>query len=182
MFIEKYAVKVNVPSGAIDEHHEVEIQAAASLLGPFGIPNGCHPVSPYVWIGANYSFKKLIKLEFEHHAVISNSEYISQLCILKTYCTNDCTKCDTHHPMMYDSTKKYVISDSVCTLYTNHFCSQCLACKDEQIPDRFAVYHYIPENYKSVDDFTSEVCFCYDLNRCKKVISHFQDNLAIAYL
>ena len=120
--IEKYGVKVTIPNGAIEDHHIVEIQVAASLFGPFNIPNNCHPVSAYVWMGANYTFKKLIEIEFEHHADISNSKNILQLCILKACCT----KCNSNHPLMYEITQEYVISDSICTLYTNHFCSYCL--------------------------------------------------------
>ena len=164
MVIEEYGVTVNVPSGAIEDHHTVEIQAAASLFGPFDIPSDYYPVSAYVWIEANYTFKKTVEIEFEHHADISNSA--SQLCILKACCT----KCNSDE--MHESTGDYVINDSVCTLYTNHFCSYCLAAKSTQIPDRIVAYHYLPEDYKTVDEFRAEVCFCYDLNCCKKVISH----------
>ena len=171
MIIEEYGVKVNVPSGAIEDHHKVEIQAAASLFGPFDIPNNRRPVSAYVWIGANYTFRKLIEIEFEHHADISNSEDISQLCILKAHCTNKCAECNSHHHVMHEITQGYVIRDTVCTLYTDHFCSQCLAAKSKQIPDRIVAYHYLPKHYKSADEFKAELCFCYDLNCCKKVIS-----------
>ena len=172
MVIEEYGVKVNVPSGAIEDQHKVEIQAAASLFGAFDIPTDCRPVSAYVWIGANYTFKKPIEIEFEHHADISNLEDISQLCILKTCCTNGCTKCNSHHHVMHEITQGYVIRDSVCTLYTDHFCSQCLVAKGKPIPDKIVAYQYLPKNYKSVNDFKAEVCFCYDLECCKKVISH----------
>ena len=173
MVIEEYSVKVNVPSGAIEDHHKVEIQAAASLFGPFNIPTNYRPVSAYVWIGANYTFKKLIEIEFEHHADVSNSGDISQLCILNAHCTNDCTNstCISHRHEMHEITQGYVIRDSVCTMYTNHFCSQCLAARSIQIPDRIVAYQYLPKNYKSLYDFKAEVCFCYDLNCCKKVIS-----------
>ena len=171
MFIEEYGVKVNVPNGAIEDYCVIEIQATASLFGPYNIPNDCHPISAYVWIGASYTFKQLIEVEIEHHADISNSKDISQLCVLKVCCTNDCTKRNSHHHMMHEITQGYVIRDSVCTLYTNHFCSYCLAARRTELPDRIIVYHYLPEDYKSVDEFKAEVCFCYDLNCCKKVTS-----------
>ena len=172
MVIEEYGVKVTVPSGAIEDHHKVEVQAAASLFGPFNILTDYRPVSAYVWIGVNYTFKKLIEIEFEHHADISNLKDISQLCILKACCTTGCTKCNSHPHVMHEITQGYVISDSVCTLYTDHFCSQCLAAKSEQIPDRIVAYHYLPKDYKSVDEFKAELWFCYDLSCCTKVISH----------
>ena len=174
MVIEEYGVKVTVPSGAIEDHHKVEIQAAASLFGPFNILTDYRPVSAYVWIGVNYTFKKLIEIEFEHHADISNLEDFSQLCILKACCTSGCTKCNSHPHVMHEITQGYVISDSVCTLYTDHFCSYCLADKSKEklIPDRIVAYHCLPKDYKSVDEFKAELCFCYDLSYCKKVISH----------
>ena len=167
--IEEYGVKVTVPSGAIEDHYVVEIQAAASLFGPFAIPNDCHPVSAYVWLGAKYKFKKPIQVEFEHHADISNPENISQLCMLKA----SCTKCNSHYHNMHKITQDnhYDISDSVCTLFTDHFCSYCLAVESVQIPDRIVAYHYLPEDYESLNKFRAEVCFCYDLSICKKVIS-----------
>ena len=164
--IEKYGVKVTVPNGAIEDHHIVEIQAASSLYGPFNIPNDRCPVSAYVWIGANYVFKKVIEIEFEHHADISNSKNITQLCILKA----GCTKCNSDHPLMHEITQRHIISDSVCTLYTNHFCSYCLAAKSTKVPNRIVAYHYLPEDYKVLDEFRAELCFCYDLNYCKKVM------------
>ena len=166
MIINEYNVKVTISSGAIEDNCVVEIQAAASLFGPFDIPSDCCLGSAYVWIGANYTFKKAIEIEFEHHADISNSENILQLCVLKACCT----KYDSDHHKMHEVTKDYVISDSVCTLCTDHFCSYCLAAKSTQIPDRIVAYHYLPEDYESMDKFRAEVCFCYDLNCCKKVI------------
>ena len=170
MIIEKYGIKVTVPSGAIEDHCMVEIKVAASLFGPFTIPNDCRPVSPYIWLGANYTFKKPIQIKFEHHVDISNSKDISQLCILKASCTKSNSDYHKMHKITQDD--HYDISDSVCTLYTNHFCSYCLAdgSYERQLPDRIAAYQYLPEGYKSVDIFRAELCFCYDLSICKKVI------------
>ena len=173
--IEEYGVEVTVPKEAIEDHHTVEIQVNSSLFGPFAIPDDYHPISTYVWIGANYTFKKPIKLQFEHYADISNSKNKSQLCILKACCTKCRTKCNNNQLVMHEITQEYVISDSVCTLYTDHFCSQCLATKNEQTPKRIVVHHYVPEDYKSVNDFSAEVCFSYDLTICIEVISHFQE-------
>ena len=172
MVIEEYGVMVNVPSGAIEDNCVVEIQAAASLFGPFDIPSDCRPVSAYVWIGANYTFKKPVKIELEHHADISNSDNISEFCILKACCA----KCNSHHHKMHEITEDYIISDSFCTLYTDHFCSYCLAAKSTQIPDRIVAYHYLPEGYESMDKFRVELCFCYDLDYCKKVICCLASN------
>ena len=165
MVTKDYGVIIDIPRGAIEDHSVVEIQAAASLFGPFEISNNCHPVSAYVWIGANYTFKKKISIKIEHHADISNSEDISQLCLLKACCM----KSNSDHHKMDKITENYVISDTVCILYTNHFCSYCLAAKSRHISDRIVAYHYLPKDYKTLDEFRAELCFCYDLNHCKKV-------------
>ena len=167
MVIEEYGLKVIVPRGAIEDHCVVEIEAAASLFGPFAIPNDCRPVSAYVWIAAKYMFKKLIQIEFEHHADVEDA---SKFCILKACCHAKCSS-SPHHHEMHNITREcnYRISGSFCTLFTNLFCSYCLATKSSQIPDRIVAYHYLPENYESVKSFRAEVCFCYDINICKKV-------------
>ena len=169
MMIEEYNVKVTVPSGAVEDPCVVEIQVAASLFSPFVVPNDCRPVSPYVWVGASYTFKKPVLVEFEHHADISNSKDISQLCMLKACCS----KRNSHYHEMHENTQDhhYDISYSICSLFANHFCSYCLAAKSVQIPDRVAAYHYVPGGFKSLNEFRAELCFCYDLNCCKKVIS-----------
>ena len=95
--IEEYGLNIIVPRGAIEDRCVVEIQAAASLFGPFAIPTDCRPVSPYVWIAANYVFKKLIQIEFEHHVDISGLEDTSRLCLLSV----SCTKCNSHHSKMH---------------------------------------------------------------------------------
>ena len=182
MDVKHYGLKVIVPKGAIDtEDPCVEIKVAESLFGPFDIPSDCHPVSPYVWIAAvspaDYVFRKQLRVEFQHHADISNVEDISKLCVLKA----SCTKCHTHHPKIHMTTWNYHfdISDTVCTLFTTHFCSYCLASKSDQVPDRIMVYHYLSENYKSADTFRAEICFCYDLNICKEV--HTVNNMCLSY-
>lgn len=169
MIIEEYGVTVTVPKGAIEDHC-VEIQAAASLFGPFVIPDDYHPVSPYVWIAADYVFEKQLQVDIEHHADIANLKDESQLCILKT-CSSKCSTHDHHSEahIMIKWNNQFNITDKVCTLFTNHFCSQCLASKNDQTPDRIIAYHYLPNNYKSADSFRAELCFCYDLSICKKV-------------
>ena len=167
MVLDHYGVKITIPKGAI-ENTPVEIQVSASLLGPFDIPSDCHPVSPYVWIAANYEFKKHIQIEFQHHADVSTFKDTTKFCILKASCSH----CTHHHQLhMTEWNCLYDISDTVCTLFTTHCCSICLAKKSDNIPDRIVAYHYLPENYDTADTFKAEVCFCYDLNICKEVES-----------
>ena len=161
MVVDNYGLKIIVPEGAIEYHYYVEIQVAASLLGPFIISKGYHPVSPYIWIAAGYVFKKEIRIEFQHHADISSLKDTSQLRILGC-----CSHHSTHH---HEREWRFEISYTVCTLFTNHFCSFCLASNNDQIANRIVAYHYLPVNYESADTFRAELCFCYDVNICKEV-------------
>lgn len=97
LLIKEHAIKVTVPIGAIDENYEVQIQAAASLFGPFIIPEDHYPISAYVWIGACYEFKKKLKIEMEHDIVVSEETDVSELCVL-TACEED--RCDGENNQM----------------------------------------------------------------------------------
>ena len=173
MIIKEYGVTVIVPEGAI-ESSCIKIQAAANLFGPFIIPEDCRPVSPYVWISADYVFKKKLQIEIEHHADVASFKDTSQLCVLKSSCS-ECSAHDHHfktHIMTKWNINNYNISDTVCTLFSDHFCSYCLASKTDEIPDRIIAYHYLPHDYRSADSFKAELCFCYDLTICKNVCSN----------
>ena len=47
-------------------------------------------------------------------------------------------------------------------------CSICLASKSTHLIHRIIAYHYLPQDYKSRDEFKVEVCICSDLNICRK--------------
>ena len=172
LLIKEHAVKVTVPIGAIDKGCQVQIEAAASLFGPFIIPEGYHPISAYVWIGACYEFKKNLIVELEHDIVVSE-EIMSELCIL-TACEKGIYGEKKKFIMHEDKCKyQYEIHKSTCKFFNHHFCSKCLALKDAKPvpPKRIRVYHYVPMDYRSKVEFITEVCFCYDLLLCKKVIN-----------
>ena len=172
--IEEHSIKVTVPIGAIIEGHKVQIEAAASLFGPFIIPDGYHPISAYVWIGTCSKFiKKPLKVEIEHNIVVSEETKISELHILtaseKDFCGE---KAGQKMFKMKKDTFNYQcqINDTTFTVFSDHFCYKCLAIKENtNIPKRVMMYHYLPENYKSKKVFQAEVCFCYDLTFCKQV-------------
>ena len=174
--IKEHAVKVTVPVGAIDEGYRVQIEAAASLFGPFIIPDGYHPISTYVWVGACYEFKKKLKVEIEHDIDVTEETNLSELCIL-TACEED--KCDRdNNEIVYKMHEdkiceyQYELNKSTCTFFTSHFCSKCLATRGEaDKPKRIIMYHYLPEDYKSAHEFITEVSFCYDLRYCRQVCS-----------
>ena len=173
LLIKEHAARITVPNGAIEKDTEVQIEAAASLLGPFIIPEDYDPISAYVWIGACYDFKKQLMIEIEHDIVVSDETNVSELCVL-TACKEDV--CDgannkTLYKMHEDTCKyQYPLNKSFCTVFTSHFCSKCLAARSRaKIPNIVVMYHYLPEDYKLVYEFTAEVSFCYNLLYCKEV-------------
>jgi len=171
--IEEHAIKVTVPFGAIEKNNKVQIEAAASLFGPFEIPEDYQPISVYVWIGACYKFLKPVKVEIEHCATITQQEDLSELCVL-TADTKDAHEKEGQnvYKMHEDSCQfQYSINEISCALSTEQFCSKCLAkrFKRIRIPNRLVLYHLLPMDYKTSVEFIAETCFCYDLKFCKKV-------------
>ena len=175
LLVKDHAVHVTIPSGAISKDCIVQIEAAASLFGPFVIPEGYDPVSAYVWIGACYEFKKDLEVEIEHNIVMSEEKGTSGLSILTT-CEGDSYNEGEGQRLlkMHKETSEYQckIRESTFTFFIKHFCSKCLAAEEKvKIAKRAMMYHYLPESYKSEIEFVAEVCFCYDLTFCKEVIS-----------
>ena len=108
------------------------------MIGPYIIPKGFHPVSAYVWIAANYIFKKEVQIQIEHHAVLSHPEDI--LSMLTACCKDkDGQGMYEMHEAAYQPRCK--LREQVCTYSTDHFCSNCLAKKKEEIPDAIVIYH-----------------------------------------
>ena len=165
---------MTIPIGAIDKCCIVQIEAGASLFGPYIIPEGYYPISAYVWIGACYEFKKKLKVEIEHDTVISQETNFSELHVL-TACEED--KCDgENNQMLYKMHEdtceyQYEVDKITCTIFTSHLCSKCLAASGEaKKAKRVIMYHYLPDNYKKeFDYFVAEVSFCYALQFCKEV-------------
>ena len=173
--VKEHAVKVIVPPGAIDKDHKIEVEAAASLFGPFITPEGYYPISAYVWVGANChesDIKEKLKVEIEHDAYVGEETHRSELCVL-TACEED--KCDGEnnqivYKMHEDTICEHNYNTSTCSLITSPFCSKSLAAKVEaKIPKRIIMYHYLPKDYKSAYEFTAEVSFCHDLQFCRQV-------------
>ena len=180
LIINEHAIKVTIPIGAIDEDYKVQIEAAASLFGPFIIPEGYYPISAYVWIGACYEFKKKLKIEIEHDIVLLKERNISELHVL-TACEEN--KCDgENNQILYEMHEdtceyQYEVNKTTCTVFTSHFCSKCLAASGKaKKAKRVIMYHYFPDDYKSAYEFITEVSFCYDLKFCKEVCDFLAKN------
>ena len=174
LLIKEHSVKITVPIGAIEEGYKVQIEAAASLFGPYVIPDGYYPISAYVWIGTCSKFiKKPLKVEIEHD-IVSDEINSSELCILTASEKDICgEKAGQKIFKMNKDTVKYQIqiSDTTCTVLSDHFCSKCLAMIANQKPKpaRIMMYHYLPENYQDKKDFQAEVSFCPDHTFYKQV-------------
>ena len=176
LLIKEHAVKVIVPIGAIDEDYRVQIEAAASLFGPFIIPEGYHPISAYVWIGACYEFKKNLIVELEHDIVVSEETDVSELHVL-TACEEDIYNGEDNQIfyVMHEDNCEYhcVLNKSTFTILTSRFCTKCLSARGKaKKAKRIIMYHYLPEDFKSVFEFITEVSFCYDLKFCKEVCKY----------
>ena len=173
LFIKEHAVKITVPAGAITEDHVVQLEAAAGPLGAYSIPKGYHPVSVYVLLEASYLFRKKLKVEIEHDIVVSEDTDTSKLLVLTTgkeasYFGKDGEKWLEMHE---DTCQyQYEVNGSTCTLFTDHFCSKCLATTDPvKIPKTVMIYDYLPKDYKTATELAFEICVCYNLTFCKEV-------------
>ena len=172
--IKEHAVKVTIPPGAIDKGCNIQIQASASLFGPYITPEGYYPISAYVWVGANYEFQEKLKVEIEHDIDVTEETNLSELCVL-TACEED--KCDGEdNEMVYKMREdtceyQYDTNKSTCVLFTSHFCSKCLASKAKKV-QRITMYHYLSEDYKSAKEFFAEISFCYGLQFCREVCNY----------
>ena len=173
LLLEEHSVKLTIPIEAIDEGYRVHIQAAASLFGPFIIPEGYSPISAYVWIGACYEFKKKLEVQLEHDIAVSEETNFSELCVL-TACEEDTCVGEDNQILykMHEDTCEYhyELSKQICTFSTSRFCTKCLSAKGKtRKAKRIIMYHYLPEGYKSTYEFITEVSFCYDLKFCRQV-------------
>ena len=128
--LRKHVVKITVPTGTVPEGHVVQLEAAAGPEGLYSIPEGYHPISVYVLLEASYLFKKKLKVEIEHDVVVSEDTDISKLCVLTS------GKEGLYHGQEWLEMHKdtceyqYEVNESTCSLFTDHFCSKCLAYID----------------------------------------------------
>ena len=171
-------ITLTIPEGAIRNGDLVMFYIAVDMHGPFVIPSNCKTdlASPYYWIGVSksYCFQKHIQVEFEHYGACDPSHY--QLLICK-----DDDESYTMRPVDYELTFRVQGGRSLCTYYTDHFCSLCLEhnYKDQNKHHICALY-LVPadlENILSQDhmnelepshNFLVAVWFSYDVPFCLK--------------
>ena len=188
LIIEDHDVTITVPELAVAKGDKVEVQAAAGLIGPYKIPSDCSPVSVFVWMGANYMFKKPVRIRIPHCASITDSNDAFGMVVL-TADKRDLVLNENGdvvlqmHESVYDYL--YEVHDDYCDYYTNHFCSKCLArrlCFSKLLRGisyhnrtKIAVFFCVPDDYATADDFLIELCICYSLYHCLQVSKVFCD-------
>ena len=171
LFIEDHMIFIEIPENAVASNHIVQVQAAASLYGPYIIPDEYEQISAFLWMGANYTFRKPVKIIMQHHSAVLTEEDKCDITVL-TASDQDMSKEDGQifFRMHSDNSYDIEVEGSVCVYKVQHFCSDCIVKrKTKNLPDRIAVLHYFPTEYQSLTNVRSEVCFCYDTEFCKAV-------------
>ena len=193
LFIKDHDVTITVPTYAVSTGDEVEVQAAASLTGPYKLPDDCSPVSIFVWMGADYIFKKPVRIRIPHCVPTTYPNDSFDMVVL-TVDKKDIVldeNGDLMLQMHVESTHdyQYEVSDYYYDYYTDHFCSKCLAIRrrfrifkvfsrltlsaPRELPNpnttRITVFFCVPEDYETADELLIELCICYSLKRCLQV-------------
>ena len=190
LIIEEHDVTITIPKLAISRGEKVKVQASASLLGPYKLPDGYDLVSVFVWIEADYRFRKLVKITIPHFASIENLDQRFDVVVLtadtKDLILNENGDLMLHmHESVYDY--QYEVNDDYCDYYTDHFCSKCLARRrslisrlfnrltfsPREVPypirTRITVSFCVPDDYATADELLIELCICYSLKHCLQV-------------
>ena len=164
----------------------MEVKAAASLIGPYKLPDDCNPISIFVWMWADYVFKKPVQIRIPHFASFTDLDEIFSVIVLtadkKDLVLNDSGDLVLQmHESVYDY--QYEVHDDYCDYYTNHFCSKCLASRSlifklfswltlsypNPMRTRLIVFFCLPDDYTTADKLIVELCICYSLCHCLEV-------------
>jgi len=186
LVIKEHDVTIAVPELAVFEGVKVEIQAAASLTGPYELPADCNLVSVFVWIGANYRFKKPVKITIPHFAYFEGLDHC--IGILTADEKDIVHKEDGNyivqmHKSVYDY--QYEVNSNCCIYHTNHFCSKCLVewsyfyrllypilslseyfFKSSR---KIMVFSCYPDDCETTNECIIEFYICYKLEYCMQV-------------
>ena len=172
LFIEDHMIFIQVPENAVSKDDTVEIQAAASYYGYYEIPDDYQPISAYLWVAANYKFKRQVKIIMPHYGAVFTEDDKSAISVLTATEEDGIKKEEGHvvYRMHQDNSYECEVEGAVCIYKVYHFCSDCIAArKTKNLPNRIVALHYFPQDYTSSYNVKSEVCFCYDTEFCKTV-------------
>ena len=162
-------IKLTIPKGAVKIGNSVTVEIAAGFCGPFAFLPDCQPdvqlVSPFYWIGVSgsYRFQTPVKVEFEHHAVVTDS---SNYCLL--VCEDD-DQTYTMRPVDYGLKFEKRGDKSWCIFETCHFCSHCLFFKHKDQSrnlKRIGAFYLKPANFDGFNHFTVEIWFSFITSYC----------------
>ena len=187
LMIEDHDVNITVPELAVSKGETVEVQAVASLVGPYKLPDDCDPVSVFVWIAADYVFKQPVKITMPHFASL---EQLNDLVVLTANTSNHVhsESGDLVLQMYRSEYEHHEVKSDYCECYTDHFCSKCLARSRSLIfkllntvtpslPNeeshcsrtKITVFFCVPDDYATTDELLIELCICYSLKHCLQV-------------
>ncbi|XP_065903623.1 uncharacterized protein [Dysidea avara] len=158
-----------VPPNAVSFGDCVEIQATASQLGPYKLPDDYSPISSFYWVSAHYDFKIPVYLIMSHYAKFSNLEDINNVCVMQA-CVRDLELTSDGKQVMKEVPRDSYCFDyeiGYCAFATDHFCSICLRKKVQQISEHFVAMFY---TYDINEVHFGEVAFCPANSDCMKTI------------
>ena len=161
-----YDFTLVIPPDAVSQGECVEIQATGANFGPYEIPQGCYPISSFLWFSANYTFKVPVYIIMSHYAKIRNLEDISHLHMLQTRESDSITSDKNLLMEVIPEGVYFDYESGYCAMATNHFCSYCEVKGDRSIPE-YLVASFC--SYEDDDGVVFEVCFCPSTSECKKV-------------
>lgn len=163
-----------IPPDAVSRGDCVEIQASGSRFGPYKIPHGFYPISGFLWISADYTFKVSVYIIMSHYAKIRSLDDIDHLYVLQTGTHDSVIGGKTFAMTTVPGGTYFGYNNGFCVLATNHFCSFCHVKDDKHIPE------YLVASFCSYKD-VAEVCFCPLITECTKVTSYIA-KLLCSYL
>ena len=147
--------KLRIPRGAIPEGESLTIDIGVALYGPFQYPEGLRPVSPVFWICVrnrkhHIRFQKPVHITLQHCLNVDSEEDTRLLEL--TFLKGD-------HEMNSDEKYQFHVAkdqsvfkaNTDCgTLYTYHFCYQCIVCKTSEFTlqrAKFCLFGTIPDTF-----------------------------------
>ena len=201
LIIKEHDITIPVPELAVPKGDKAEVQAVASLLGLYKLPEDYDCISVFVWIGSDYRFKKQVKIRIPHFAFIEDPDNIFNIVILTANMKDQV--CDENalvlqmHKSVYDY--HYEVNDYYCDYYTDHFCSKCVArrrsivrklfslfscaresCETRESSEpaelskaRVMLHFYVSDNFATEFETTIDLCICYSIKECLKVCADY---------
>ena len=167
-------ITIKFPRGAVpDNSPPVTVQFGVALNGPFDVPDGKKPVSPFMWFCTdvpNFVFHRSIEIVMPHYISLSESD-CNKLKFMKAqhkdgdnddFLFKDCTD-----PMRFKARSNHGV------LLTKHSCFLCIAAKISESMVMNANYCLMKVTPKVCDKvFKLYFIATYFLQTCMEVGKH----------